>query len=199
MNAQTWSPTIDTSIPPETRIPLFNHWITSYFAHGDLSTRDPAQLSYVVPTPARAPSIYSMSAHQLQRILYDAPVASAGASDNAYMFLNAPHLNAAYKRACFDKDIRARFPHMKIWTSAGDTTASFAWNTLWALQDDEKAHGGGFIHFKVIERCNHFVSVYPFLCVLGLAHGRFEGALGRACAHSRHVHHRCGISVLQLV
>ena len=126
-------------MPAEARTPFFSHWISSYFAHGDLSTRDPKAISYVVPSTARAPAIYGMSDAELARSVYEP---SAFGSDMAFMIFSAPQVAAVYKKAVFDKGLRALVPRMRVVVFSGDSTASFSIPSQWAVEDDDKAAGG---------------------------------------------------------
>lgn len=152
---KVWSPQIDQTIPEELRGPFFTQWITSYFKHGDLSTRSLDVLSYIVPTTWRVPSIFSMTEEQQAKIVYMPP---GSASDMLFMVFSAAQINASYKRACFDAGVRARLPRMKICAFTGDATCVFSLPAYWAMQDDDKARGGGFIDFEMVEGANHFVS-----------------------------------------
>ncbi|EIW56131.1 uncharacterized protein TRAVEDRAFT_39145 [Trametes versicolor FP-101664 SS1] len=151
---KVWSPQIDQTIPEELRGPFFTQWITSYFKHGDLSTRSLDVLSYIVPTTLRVPSIFSMTEEEQAKIVYMPP---GSASDMLFMVFSAAQINASYKRACFDAGVRARLPRMKICAFTGDATCVFSLPAHWAMQDDDKARGGGFIDFKMVEGANHFL------------------------------------------
>ena len=150
-------------MPVEARTPFFSHWITSYFKHGDLTTRDPKAISYVVPTTSRAPTIYSMSGAELARTIYEP---SAFGSDMAFMIFCAPQIAATYHKAVFDKAVRALMPKMKVVVFSGDETASFSIPSQWAIEDDDKAAGGGFVSVKWVAGFNHLVcaSLASALC-----------------------------------
>ncbi|KAH9855498.1 Alpha/Beta hydrolase protein [Lenzites betulinus] len=149
-----WSPHIDTTMPEDLRNPFFVQWITSYFKHGDLSTRSLDVLSYIVPSTEHAPSIFSMSADQISRTIQYDPGAS---SDTYFMVFAAPQIHANYLKGCFDADVRQLLPKMKITTFTGDITCSFSLAAHWQMEDENKAHGGGFIDFVMIPGINHFV------------------------------------------
>ncbi|KAI0942664.1 hypothetical protein AcW1_003230 [Taiwanofungus camphoratus] len=151
---KSWSPQVDTTIPPEARDPVFTRWITAYFTHGDLSTRDPDVLEYVVPATFRAPSIYNMSAEQITQIVYERV---ASTTDLSIMIGLGPHPLATYRKACFDRTIREKVPKMNVWVCTGDVTASFSPPAFWDLQKDNEANGGGLVTFKVIKGVNHFM------------------------------------------
>ncbi|EKM49711.1 uncharacterized protein PHACADRAFT_188757 [Phanerochaete carnosa HHB-10118-sp] len=154
MPPKAWSPHIDTTVPQELRDPFFGHWISSYFKHGDISTRDLDVLSYIVPGTFRAPSIYSMSEEQLAKMTYDPP---AQTSDLPFMIFCSAAANASYRKAFFDKDVRAALPGMMVAVIMGDATSALSLAAYFAVQNDDDALGGGFVRFKELHGTNHFV------------------------------------------
>ena len=149
-----WTPLLDQTMPEDTRFPFFNQWITSYFNHGDLTTRDVDVLSYVVPAFKRAPTLFGFDEDEVARMTYAPP---AIGSDMTFMVSCGTVINASYKKACFDKAIRGLIPYMKITELCGTATPPFGIPAFWAMQDDDKANGGGFINFRLVPNINHFV------------------------------------------
>ncbi|KZT03859.1 uncharacterized protein LAESUDRAFT_738141 [Laetiporus sulphureus 93-53] len=146
-----WSPHIDFSVPECIRPQMFTPWITSYFNHGDLSTRNRDVLSYIVPSLDRIPSIYNMSAEERREIV-DESVDHMSA-----MFVCMPQAVARYRRACFDRSLRALLPKMKVWCFTGDATSWSQIDAFWLIEKDNADRGGGFINFKVLPGLNHFM------------------------------------------
>ncbi|KAH9918268.1 Alpha/Beta hydrolase protein [Fomitopsis serialis] len=146
----TWMPRIDPSIPEKLQLSMFVQWGTSYFDHGDLATRDPNVLSYIVPSVSRRPSIYAMSDEDRQDFMEDV-------SESKIMVSVTSQSLAMFRKACFDPDVRARLPELKIWTLAGDATVSFAIASFWTIQDEDKERGSGFVNYKMIPGANHYV------------------------------------------
>lgn len=146
-------PLLDNSIPAHTRFPMFAQWVTSYFEHGDLSKRDPNVISYVLPSIIRVPSIFTMSKSQ-----YDSIVDSSNnpVLDAYFVGMNTS-LEANFRKATFDKNVRKLLPNMKTWFFTGDLAASFGVHALLVLQDENDNAGGGHINFKVAPGINHFV------------------------------------------
>lgn len=155
MPPKNWAPLIDTTMPEELRVPAFNQWVTGYFKHGDLSKRDLDTLSYVVPTPARTPSVFTMSEEQVERNLSSGPTAVL---DIPFIINFIPQFLVSFRKASFDSKVRAQFPKMKVMFFTGDVTPSWGPATLWAVEDEDKQHGGGFIALKMVQGFNHFVS-----------------------------------------
>ena len=80
-----------------------------------------------------------------------------------------PQAAVTYKKGMYSLAARGLLPKMKIWELVGDATLAPSLTTLWFLQDDDAAHGGGFINYKVIPGHNHFVRpVCLALCCLCL-------------------------------
>ncbi|OSD07675.1 hypothetical protein PYCCODRAFT_1357773 [Trametes coccinea BRFM310] len=152
---KVWTPMIDQSIPEEFRGPMHAQWITSYFKHGDLSTRNLDSVSYVLPTTARVPTIYNIPEERLAEISYAPPTMG---SDLLMMLYFANQLNASYKKACFDQGIRQVLPNLKVTMFAGDMSNATTYPAYWVMEDDDKASGGGKINFKgFVKGINHFV------------------------------------------
>ncbi|KAJ6626740.1 hypothetical protein B0H10DRAFT_2211017 [Mycena sp. CBHHK59/15] len=65
---KTRSPDIEETILAEKRTPM-TMWLTSYFDHGDLSSRDPNILKHIVPSARRRPTIHDMTADEIAEIV----------------------------------------------------------------------------------------------------------------------------------
>lgn len=120
-------------------------------------------LAYVVPATSRAPSMFSISEEKQKEIVHLSP---GSGSDMLFMVFSAAQINASYKKACFDRRVRALLPQMKIHAFTGTATCCFSLPAYWAMEDDDKAHGGGLITFSMHNDVNHFVSPC-FSCVCG--------------------------------
>ncbi|TFK22663.1 hypothetical protein FA15DRAFT_671277 [Coprinopsis marcescibilis] len=150
-----WLPPNDESMPLEDRVPFTIQWLTSYWDHGNIEQRNESSLSYIVPTTAQVPSIFSMHNH-LPSILVPGPFTATG-SDWFTLTNLGPQLLETYRRACFSAEVRELFPHLKIWELVGDLSGAFAIDAYWKTQDDDQAAGGGHINFNVLNGTNHFV------------------------------------------
>ncbi len=156
-------------------------WVTSYFKHGDLSTRDTDVISYWIPARSRAPSIFNFTDDEYARAVYMPP---GDKSEMLFMFFSEPAIQQTYKKACFDRSIRASFPGLKIWVLSGDVTSPHGIPAFWSMEDDDAKHGGGFIEFRWVPGANHFVRLLLLAAVLG-CHSRIyiQAFLGRAQVH----------------
>jgi hypothetical protein len=151
--ASNWSPHMSPTIPADKHSAMFTSWITSYFDHGDLSTRDVSVLSYHVPSPFRRPTIYDMTADEIAETADQRPVELPG------MFMSMAQANATYRKACYSADVKALVPSLKTTFFTGDRAASYSLAALWSMEDDNKAEGGN-LKFVVVPGANHFVSAF---------------------------------------
>ncbi|KAF5318329.1 hypothetical protein D9758_018292 [Tetrapyrgos nigripes] len=149
----SWTPVFNPTIPEELRLPFFAQWVTGYFNHGDLSTRDPNVVSHVVPATSPIPSIYNMTQEEIARATND-PI---GALDVAQLVFLAPHLAGAFRKAFFDKKIKQILPYMKISAFCGEQTGGYGPSTLWDIEDEDKEHGGGHVKTRLVPKANHFI------------------------------------------
>jgi hypothetical protein len=129
-------------------------WLTSYFQHSGLPARDLQGLD-VVPSMTRAPSLWNISMTEAADIIEMVP---CNTFDNPFLMSCHPQTNALYKAAIFDKAYKDKLPHMKSWLLVGDASLAVCISALWSVQDDDKAHGGGNVNYKVLPGMNHFVS-----------------------------------------
>lgn len=148
-----FSPQIDPFIPADKQSTAFVIWITSYFQHGDLASRDVDVLEYVLPSLSRAPTIWNMTATERADIIDDGPNLGI---DTPFALNFMPQTLAVLRASAFNKDIRKRFPRLQIWEITGDAAPSFGLNAFWSIQDEATAHSCTDIHFKMIHGINHF-------------------------------------------
>lgn len=142
-------------MPEADRLPAFGQWCTSYFDHGDLTKRDLNDLSWVVASTSRVPTIYNIPPAQLKEM---ERYGSDAISDLPFLFHFATQLKATYSKVFYDLETLEAFPKMNLTFLAGDKSGAFGIAGLWALQDDaEKAKGERAVNFKIIPGANHFV------------------------------------------
>ncbi|KAJ7489033.1 hypothetical protein FB451DRAFT_1337031 [Mycena latifolia] len=68
VRAQNWNSLLDTTIPEGLRLETFGQWVTAYFDHANISTRDLDDLSWVVSSVNRTPTIYRMPTDKLNAL-----------------------------------------------------------------------------------------------------------------------------------
>ncbi|KAI0644096.1 hypothetical protein C8Q79DRAFT_913914 [Trametes meyenii] len=152
---QAWWPQLDSSIPAALQGPASVQWLTSYFQHGNLSTRDPSILSYIVPDIARPPSVFNMTKAQVAQMTNLGPIAG---SDGLLIVNCASLLEASYRKALFDRTVRAALPRMKVSLLVGDVSLAFSLVGLWTVQEDDEAAGGAFVRSRLVHGINHFAA-----------------------------------------
>lgn len=141
--------------PDDVQLGFAIQWLTAYFKHGHLSKRRLDDLSFILPATTRPPSIYNMTADQVAQIVYEPPI--SGFDGLSMASLSTQTLDN-FRNACFGGNAVRLMPSMKTWIIIGDATLAPMIAAFWAVQDEDKASGGGSIHYKVMKGVNHFVS-----------------------------------------
>ncbi|KAF8215076.1 hypothetical protein K438DRAFT_1955069 [Mycena galopus ATCC 62051] len=149
-------PLYDQDLAPAARGLAFGKWVTSYFTHGDLSTRDPDQLNYRDTDPSRKPTFDDTPIEELLSIV------DMSVGDKCDTILVEPPfaavLSALTEKALFDPEIRAAWRGTKVSYMYATATS---WNGYLALWDIERrveaAQGNAPIAFRLIQGANHFV------------------------------------------
>ncbi|KAH9829969.1 uncharacterized protein C8Q71DRAFT_384822 [Rhodofomes roseus] len=149
---ETWSYSHLTSLPKDKRDAFNVQWLTAYFEHGDLSSRDKSVIEYILPSSSRTPTLYNMTLEERAAMIE--PVAD---SELPFMLGMFPSALAAYRKACFDRGVRALLPEMKVWHLGCGAAPSYGIAAYFDLLVDHETHGGGLINFKMIPGANHFL------------------------------------------
>jgi hypothetical protein len=144
----------DPAISVEKKMQMSMNWLSSYFEHSGLLTRDPTSL-VIVPSTTRVPSTCNMSSAEAADIMQIDPYITF---DDLFL-RNCQHQeNVNYKAGLFGRAVRDRLPRMSHWLLIGDAAPAFCVSLLWSIQDDDEAYGGGNVNYKVLPGMNHFVS-----------------------------------------
>jgi len=149
-----YGPLHDGTIPPAERGAAFVKWVSSYFTHGDLSTRDPDILNYRNPSSSREPSVSNMSPEEFNSMVDFAP------GERSDSFLSSSFYDdfaQQTQKALFDPTTRALWPNLDVWHVHGDAPS---WNPIyaaWEIERQAKAFGEQTVKFSVIKGANHFV------------------------------------------
>ncbi|KAJ7130777.1 hypothetical protein C8R43DRAFT_1089921 [Mycena crocata] len=152
--AQNWNPLVDNSIPAPLQLAAFGQWVTAYFDHQSIETRDLDSLSWVLTAPDQSPTLYGIPADKLGPMLR---LGEDATTDLPFLFFFANQLVKAYRKAFYDGATAALFPKMKKSFLCGDRTAAFGVCGLWAVQDDQAIHGPSTkVTFKFMNGTNHF-------------------------------------------
>ncbi|CCM06258.1 uncharacterized protein FIBRA_08508 [Fibroporia radiculosa] len=94
-----------------------------------------------------------MNEDEVAEIVHLPPLAG---SDLMVMTNLRAQLMAAHIKACFDKDVRNTLPRMRVYVIIGENSWASIFPSVWALEDEDWARGGGFLHTEWIKGGNHF-------------------------------------------
>ncbi len=153
-----YAPAADDRIPPEERLERFGIWVSSYFQHRDISTRNRDALSWVEPSNIRPAAYNNMATEEKAGICYP----GGAASDVPYLGCLLEQFNDAYRQAFFGDSVKRLFPGFKASFLAGELSPAFAISSYWTLESDMKKVGKPF-NLKLIPDSNHFVSCFNAL------------------------------------
>ncbi|KAJ7740578.1 hypothetical protein B0H16DRAFT_1566845 [Mycena metata] len=150
-------PHTDPEIAPEARGPAFAKWVSSYFLHGDLSTRNIDELTYNNIDALRAPTIETLRPEELFGM------ADFGPGDKYDSIVGLPPFaGPVFKqtsKALFDPTVRKLWSGARFWTVYGTAEP---WNIIYAAWFLEKRLRASncpelAINFKVMDGSNHFL------------------------------------------
>ncbi|KAJ7062776.1 Alpha/Beta hydrolase protein [Mycena amicta] len=158
------SPTPTRPLPPADRPVAFAHWVSAFFEHGDLSTRDLSQLVYPAPTnpaPDKTPTLSRLTPTQLASMVSFDP----GSRYDDLVSFPPYHelLHAQAQRALWDNGLRTAWARMHtnagggMWVVYGTAEV---WNVIhagWVLEDQSREHPDLAMRFQVLEGVNHFI------------------------------------------
>ncbi|PIL24378.1 hypothetical protein GSI_14131 [Ganoderma sinense ZZ0214-1] len=134
---------------------LDKQWQTGYFNQWDMNARNLGMHTYDInPSLARLPTVDTMTEEEIARVFHD-PIHHS--SDIPLAVSCGLQVKANYKKACFDQEIRALVPDMKVWVFSGDLSQPFSLPAFWAVENDNAARGGGFVNFRIVHSVNHYV------------------------------------------
>jgi hypothetical protein len=145
---------MDMSIPSQHRTPLFAQWVSGYFQHGDLTTRDSNVIS-VVPSTSRLPSIWTFTTEEKEDMIEAGP-----SQELAVAFSTEQQANMIHRQVCFE--VNELLPKMKHVFVTGDATVAEVIQSWWCMEEECQQHGAENIQFVVVPGANHFVS-FPLL------------------------------------
>lgn len=149
---------VDPEITLNNELPLFAEFVSGYFQHGNLSTRNADVLNFQAHGfSLRPPSVYSIAAAGRASII---ELTDSVKLDIPLQFFLSQAL-ASYE-TLYDKNVLSTLPNMKTFLFCGEHSPAFAIHTAWEVQNDDLAHGGGFIKVKILNGLlNHLVCLLP--------------------------------------
>jgi len=150
-----YTPLMDQDIPEEARGPAFAKWVSSYYIHGDLSSRDLSQLNQREGDTSKKPTTETIPIDELLTITDFGPAAKCEAFIvDSHQFISA-FINQTTK-ALFDPQIREDWGEHPV--SFVYCEASF-WLAIYAAWNVEKMNKASEIKINVkpIPDANHFI------------------------------------------
>ena len=139
-------------VPQEARGIAFAKWVSSYYKHGDLSTRDFSQLEQREGDPSKKPTTDTIPLEEFLTI------ADFGAIANETVFIESEQLLSIYTKqttkALFDPQIRDVWGEHSVWFVYCEASI---WLAIYAAWNLEKMNKTSEINFKPIPGANHFV------------------------------------------
>ncbi|KAJ3966340.1 hypothetical protein EV361DRAFT_935632 [Lentinula raphanica] len=161
----TYHPFTDKDTPDEQRGVVFAQWLTSYFPHGDLSTRQLSSLNQRDHDSTKKRSFEGLPQEELFQIIDLLP----GTRCDTHL-CSPPYLGVEKQvvhKALYDPDVRAAWKNLKVWEMVGDQNP---WNIIycwWVWEAEVKAAKTAepAINFTVNKGSNHFVC-FPLLFFL---------------------------------
>ena len=143
-------------IPEKDRAAFFLKWVSSYYKHGDLSSRDFSQLKQLEGDASRKPTAETISPEELITIIDFGPAAKF-----EMVFIESQSLLPIYLKqmteALFDPHIREAWGgHLVSFVYCEDSI----WNAHYAAWNIEKEVKASEIKFKSIPAANHFVRFF---------------------------------------
>jgi hypothetical protein len=139
-------------IPDEALGPAFAKWVSSYYKHGDLSSRDFSQLEQREGDTSKKPTTDTMSLEELLNITDFGPVKSETVLLESERFLTI-YVKQTTK-ALFDPQIREDWGKHPVWFVYCEASIWNVHYTAWNLEEMDKASE---IKFKPVPGANHFV------------------------------------------
>jgi hypothetical protein len=154
---------MDHDIPEEARGPAFAKWVSSYYKHGDLSSRDFSQLNQREVDTSKKPTTDTIPLEELLTITDSGPAAKSEKfivdSLQLSTFMNQ------MTKALFDPQIRKDWGGHPVWFVYCEASPWNAHYGAWKLEEKDKASE---IKFKLVPGANHFV------CQFFLVYYRFD-------------------------
>ena len=157
-----YCPLWDNDIPQEARGPPFVKWISSYFKHGDLSSRDFYQLAQREVDTSKTPTIETIPQEELLTITDFVPGIHAETGILSEIEFSSI-LDKQTMKALLDPQVREDWGGHPVWLLYGEATA---WNILHGAWELEKKFKASDVNFKSIPGANHFVRRFfcPSIC-----------------------------------
>ena len=138
----------------EDRWPQFVHLTSSYYMHGDLSTRNVANLEFKHPDLNRKSVVASLSPQEIS-FLTDTEVADR--SDIFFLAYRTVLFNQM-RKALFNSEIQSLWPKLDMWLLYCDSSAGSMTYAAWEIEKITKTNSSYPVQILTIEDAHHLVS-----------------------------------------
>ncbi|KAF9254796.1 alpha/beta-hydrolase [Marasmius fiardii PR-910] len=151
-----WTPLYDESLTLEQRGQAFAQWLSTYFPHPDLASRDPKTLLYKCEKPTKPLSFSTTSFEDLLTMV------DFSANARGDLAMGEPYFKSVMydrlQKALLSVDTRKAWKNAKFNIIYGDESP---WNVQWSIWSIEKlikeANDPALeLQFKVMHGANHF-------------------------------------------
>jgi hypothetical protein len=141
-------------VPEEARASAFAKWVSSYYKHGDLSSRDFSQLEQRESDTSKKPTTDTIPLEELITLIDIGPSAKCEG-----FVIESENLISLYNKqttkALFDPQIREDWGEHPVWFVYCEASI---WNVHYAAWNlEKKVKKTSEISFKLIPGANHFV------------------------------------------
>ena len=135
------------------RGPAFVKWVSSYYKHGNLSSRDFSQLKQRERDTSKQPTTDTLLIGEITDFAPGAKCETfiIGSQKFLSIFINQT------TKALFDLQIREKWGGHHAWIVYGEASV---WNVQYATWNLEKKAEASEINFKSIAGANHFVRLF---------------------------------------
>lgn len=143
----------DTTIPTSEKSRVFMSWVTSYFAHGDLSLHDMSVLQELQADSTRPSTLHNMSAQDLLDVteLTDGQKVENSMAHPDWIRVVEEFVDSTL----FNPDLRLRWPKARIWVTYNDATPYCIIKGIWTTQKRAAETPVPCLSFTVFHGANH--------------------------------------------
>ena len=168
------APPVDRKRPQQEVLSEAAQWLSSYFIHGDLSTRDVRNIEFMTPDLSKQSVIGTLPPEELSTLTdYEAVARS-----DTLLFMSPTVLFNQMYKALFDPETRSLWPKLDFWLLYCDSSAGMMVHAAWEIEKLAQINKDQPVQILTIEDAHHIVSELS-LTGTGDTYLR-AGVLGRA-------------------
>lgn len=149
---------VDESVPVPERGRIFGEWVSGYYSHRDITTRNYDDLEIYTPVKDPSPTSTRMGLEEIVSL-----TSSMGAeSDMRLQTIDPAILGEQTRRALFDESVAKAWPKVEVEHIFCDRSPWVIVDALWWLEQlrDEAGGKGRKVTFTKFSGANHLVSIF---------------------------------------